>query len=151
MSYGLVVDYIGETSTSFYQRTKEHVIQQLGGNYSILDPDALQRGVRSVVWAGLWRAGTRDQIPSFLARHDELSPITRRYLLAHRLLLAPLACDRRVRQRIEASIAVAVHASEPRLVASGVRYRGRRSDEEPIHVTITSDCEVRGLPSWVAA
>ena len=60
--HGLVVDYVGEASTSFYRRTKDHIIQTLGGNYLVLEPDAMLRGERDVVWAGLWRAGTRDQL-----------------------------------------------------------------------------------------
>jgi hypothetical protein len=149
--HGLVVDYVGETSTSFYGRTKEHVIQTLGGNYLVLDPDAMLRGKREVVWAGLWRAGTRDQLPAFFARLGDLAPIVRRYLLLHHVLVAPLAGDRRLRQRIEAAIATTVYESLPRLVADDIRYRGRRANEEPIGVTITADCAVRGLPSWVAA
>jgi len=150
-AHGLVVDYVGETSSSFYRRTKEHIIQALGGNYLILDPDAMLRGERHVVWPGLWRAGTRDQLPTFLTRLLELGPVARRYLLLHQVLVAPIVCDRRLRERIEAGIATAVHESVPRLVASDIRYRARRPNETPIDVSITADCAVRGLPSLVHA
>jgi hypothetical protein len=149
--HGLVVDYVGETSASFYRRTKEHVIQILGGNYLLLDPDALLRGERQVVWPGLWRAGTRDQLPTFLTRLEELAPVARRYLSLHKVMVAPLECEPRLQHRIEASIAAAVQDSQPRLVATDIRYRGRRADEEPIPVAITADCHVHGLPSHVAA
>jgi hypothetical protein len=149
MDHGLVVDYVGETSTSFYQRTKEHVIQTLGGNYLLLDPDAAIRGRREVVWPGLWRTGTRDQLPRYLARLDELAHVAKRYLLLHQILVAPVVCDRRLRQRMEASIAAAILAVEPRLVAEDIRYRGRGPDDDPIEVSITSDCTVSGLPSSV--
>lgn len=57
---GLLINYIGETSISFWQRNKDHMIQTMGGNYRICDPDALLKGVEKILWNGLWRKGTRD-------------------------------------------------------------------------------------------
>ena len=54
--HGLVVDYVGETSASFYRRTKEHAIQVLGGNYLLLDPDAMLDGERK---SSGWGCGAR--------------------------------------------------------------------------------------------
>lgn len=149
--HGLVVDYVGETSASFYRRTKEHAIQVLGGNYLLLDPDAMLDSERKVVWLGLWRAGTRDQLPAFLTRLDALGPVARRYLSLHQIMVAPIVCERPLRQRIEASIAAAILESQPQLVATDIRYRGRRANEVAIRVRVTADCAVHGLPSWVAA
>ncbi len=41
------VSYLGETEKSFYSRTKEHVIQTLGGNYRVIDLDHMRQGVQS--------------------------------------------------------------------------------------------------------
>lgn len=50
-----LIDYIGETGKSFYQRMKDHMIQQMGGNYRICDPKALMNGKEKIIWNGLWR------------------------------------------------------------------------------------------------
>ena len=42
------ITHIGRTGTSFYARLKEHVIQTLGGNFRICDPQAKARGVHAV-------------------------------------------------------------------------------------------------------
>ena len=43
------VSYLGETGISFYKRTKEHLIQILGGNYQIFDSEAMKRGEHKVL------------------------------------------------------------------------------------------------------
>ncbi|ACR78788.1 hypothetical protein Kole_0059 [Kosmotoga olearia TBF 19.5.1] len=65
---GYLIDYIGETGKTFCQRMKEHLIETLGGNYRICDPDKLLQGKEKIVWNGLWRKGTRDKIGEFIRK-----------------------------------------------------------------------------------
>jgi hypothetical protein len=63
MSSGVYrVSYLGQTIRSFYIRNKEHLIQQLGGNYQVCDPEAMINGRHEVVWNGMWRKGTQSAI-----------------------------------------------------------------------------------------
>jgi len=55
-----LVEYVGETKYSFKQRTKEHLIQVLGGHYRSLDTDYYESGQVKVLWNGLWRKETQD-------------------------------------------------------------------------------------------
>ena len=62
------MNYIGETGRDFGVRLKEHMIQTMGGNYRISDPDQIIQGNDVVLWNGLWRKGTRDRIEDYVNR-----------------------------------------------------------------------------------
>ena len=55
------ISCIGITKRSFYHRTKEHIINQLGGLYGIYDAEAMRRGELKVLWGGLWGKGRLDK------------------------------------------------------------------------------------------
>ena len=77
--------YIGETGASFYKRTKEHLIQTLGGNYLICDPEDIVRGRNNIIWKGLWRKGTRDKLPEFLSHYETMAPKIKKFILIQKL------------------------------------------------------------------
>ena len=144
------VTYVGETTTSFYRRMKEHVIQTLGGNYRITDPDQAARGVQRVVWDGLWRKGTRDRLPEFLRRYKELAPAIKRYLLAELVFVAPMEGDARLLRRVEGALAMHLRSAPDAssLLPTDIRYVVRRADELVVRVEVKVDVgvEVEGLP-----
>ncbi|MFZ5453263.1 MAG: hypothetical protein ACOZF2_15500 [Thermodesulfobacteriota bacterium] len=146
---GYLVTYVGETSTSFWQRIKDHLIQTVGGNYRICDPDLLVRGEAKVLWNGLWRKGTRDKMPEYLERLEEFVPVMLKLLQNEIVFVAPFRSERRLRQRLEGAIAKHIK-SQPApmssVLPSDVRYYHRRVDEAPIMVTIEGHCHVHGLP-----
>jgi hypothetical protein len=144
--HGFLITYIGETERSFYHRTKDHLIQALGGNYAVADPAPFD-GDWHTVWRGLWRKGTRDKPPEFLANYEELVPKIKANLLAHRIFVAPFDCERRLRRRIEGALAAGVSDTSCHLMSGDIRYSSRKKDEEPVDVTITSDVLIAGLPS----
>jgi len=146
---GYLVSYIGETSASFGQRLKDHLIQTVGGNYRICDPDSLMRGEPRVLWNGLWRKGTRDKFHEYIERFEELAPVIRKLLQIEVVFVAPFRSERRLRQRLEGAIAKHIR-SQPSPVSavlpSDVRYYQRRIDETPITATVECHCQVLGLP-----
>ena len=151
---GYLVHYIGETGTSFNKRMKEHMIQTLGGNYRVCDPEALVQGEEKVIWDGLWRKGTRDKMLEFVDRYVELSPVIRDYLETIEIMVAPLQAESRVRRRIEGAMAQALKdqpAQVSNLLPDDIRYTTRKKDEPPISVNIESDVKVLGLPSKLEA
>jgi len=150
-SLGFVVDYVGETSKTFYARTKEHLIQALGGNYLVLDPGDLTDLHETVLWQGLWRRGTRDRMPRFLAQYEVLAPRIKGYLALHQVFVAPLACDRTLRRRIEGALAAAFRAATPSLLPRDIRYRVRSSSEPGIGVRVSADRLIAGLPATLDA
>jgi len=145
------ISYIGETSTSFYQRTKDHLIQTLGGNYLICDPEDMVRERNNVIWKGLWRKGTRDKLPEFLSRYESLAPKIKKSILIQDLFVAPVKIDRRLRQRIEGALALALRedAEASSLLPNDIRYIRRRDDEDPTLVSIFSEEKIEGLPEKI--
>ena len=147
---GYLIDYIGETGNTFRQRMKEHLIEILGGNYRICDPDMLLQGKEEIIWNGLWRKGTRDRIGEFIKNYKSYAPIIKRYIEIHDIFLAPLTVDRRKRQLIEGNIAKIIKEQKPQisnLFPADIRYVYNRKDsEEGFIVKIECNENIFGLP-----
>ena len=146
---GYLVSYIGETGASFGQRIKDHLVQTVGGNYRICDPDSLTRGEPKVLWNGLWRKGTQDRFHDYIEKFEDLAPIVRKLLQIEAVFVAPLRCDRRLRQHIEGAIANHIRsqsAPASSILPSDVRYYQRKADEPLVTVRIQCDSQVIGLP-----
>jgi hypothetical protein len=146
---GFIVEYVGQTGESFAKRTKDHLIQIFGGNYRICDSECMKSGEAKVVWAGLWRRGTKGKMPEFARRHLELAPIIQAYVETLEAFVAPFTGDRRIRERIEGAIALEIRGKPPpvgALIPSDNRYDPRRKDELPLSVSIECDENVLGVP-----
>lgn len=146
---GFLINYVGETGASFSRRMKDHMIQCLGGHYRVLDAEHMLEGKKRILWNGVWRKGTRDLLPMFVdEKYIELAPRIRDYLRVLEIFIAPIETDRRTRRRIEGSIALSLRGkAEPvgSFVSEDVRYYGRKKDETPIQVSITSSARLLGL------
>lgn len=147
------VSYIGETGTSFYKRTKDHLIQTLGGNYLICDPEDMVRGRNNVIWKGLWRKGTRNKLPEFLSNYASLAPKIKKSILIQKLFVSPFKVDRRLRQRIEGALAIALreNTEASTFLPEDIRYIRRRENEIPTLVSIFSEQKIEGLPERIYA
>jgi len=147
---GFLVEYVGQTGESFAKRTKDHMIHTFGGNYRVCDPQLMRQGQLKVVWLGLWRRGTKDKMPEFAQRYLSLAPAIQEYLEAVELFLAPIAENRRLRERIEGAIAHQIReqsAPASSLLPPDIRYRSRTQGEVPVSIDIVCDQAVLGLPS----
>jgi hypothetical protein len=142
------ITHIGQTGTSFYQRMKEHIINTLGGNYRISDPDLLGRGEVKPLWNGLWREGTRQQLPEFLRDSTRLFEAAKRTLKMERIFVASLEIEDRMRRRIEGAIAKQIRKDKAAcsLFPPDIRVLGRLTTEAPIPVRIITPVKVLGLP-----
>jgi hypothetical protein len=146
---GYKISYLGETSRSFYSRTKEHIVQTLGGNYRVIDTDQMRQGVERIIWDGLWRRAARKRLPEFLARSEELAPLIKSYLYGQTVFLAPLKGEQSLRRRIEGALAnhVRSNSDASSLFPSDIRYVVRRAAESIVLVTVSADQPIEGLPS----
>jgi hypothetical protein len=147
------IHYIGETGKSFYGRTKEHVIQTLGGNYRVIDPDQMCKGIQQVVWNGLWRRETRDKLPQFLSSYGTFAPLIKRYLFGQVIFVAPLHCECRLRRRIEGALAQHLRSSPDAcsLLPEDNCYVIRRAEESAVVASVSADAEIEGLPQEIEA
>jgi hypothetical protein len=152
---GFLVLYIGETGDPFRVRFKDHIVQMIGGNYRISDPDRLVEGIDQSIWNGLWRKGTRDQAALYADRFVELAPIIKKNIDLARIFLAPLEGERRLRRRLELALAKHIRAQpEPAcsLLPGDVRYVGERfAHEAMVRAEVVCESRVLGLPRSVAA
>jgi len=147
------VSYLGETKKSFYERTKEHIVQTLGGNYRVIDADKMCEGVQHVTWDGLWRKATRDKLPDFLFNYEAFAPLIKRYLFGHDIFVAPLDCDVRLQRRVEGALAQQLRSSveASSLLPSDIRYAVRSADEVAVTVLVSADADIEGLPQEMLA
>jgi hypothetical protein len=151
---GFLVNYVGETKTSFHKRMKDHMIQCMGGNYRICDAEWLLKGERKILWNGMWRKGTRNLMPVFVERYVELAPKIKAYLQVLDIFVAPVQVDKRIRRRIEGAIAFSLRqklAPVGSFITEDVRYLSRKDGETPIQVMIGSNERLLGLESQILA
>lgn len=83
----------------------------------------------------------------FLNRYFELSPIIYEFLCVFRLFIAPLDLEKRILERIESAIFDNLNNKQGIIgtFLDPVRYRRRRSDEEPIVVKMIGSESIIGL------
>ena len=142
------ITHIGQTGTSFYARLKEHVIQTLGGNFRICDPQAMARGEIKVLWDGLWRPGRHSKLPEFLRDGHELFEAARGCFKLEKAFVAPLEAEDRMRRRIEGAIAKQIRKDKAgsSLFPPDVRYLPKLSTETAITIRIVTPKKILGLP-----
>lgn len=149
---GYKISYLGETSRSFYGRTKEHVIQTLGGNYRVIDAVQMRSGVERIIWNGMWRRDFRNRLPEFLRRYEELAPLIKEYLFGQSIFVCPLPAEQPFRRQIERALALEIRkdAKAATLFPADIRFTVPSEVFRPAavsKVTISADRDVQGLPS----
>jgi len=145
-----LVEYVCETRYSFKQRTKEHLIQVLGGYYRSLDTDYYESGQVKVLWNGLWRKETQDKLNDFVERYVELAPKILSYVESINMFVAPLQTGWYERKLIEGAIASHVKAQPDevsRFYPRDNRTYNPKANEKGILVQVKSSVRIEGLPS----
>ena len=154
LAEGHLVYYVGETGRSFEVRLLEHYKEHAACMYHVYSPAELARGEKVALWPGRYDAEHRKFTTEFIAQHANLAPHIHALAYLYRFLLAPLSCESRIRQRIEAAIAGALYAA-PGLAGifqdRGIRYAPRRADEVPLGCALTSPVPLIGLPEQIWA
>jgi hypothetical protein len=142
------ITYLGQTRRSFYDRTKEHIIQTLGGNYRVIDADQMILGIEQIIWDGQWRRDARKRLPEFLNRYEELAPLIKRYLYGQVVFVAPFQGEGRLLRRIEGALASKIRSdsSSSSIFPSDIRYVIRNATESAVAVAVSADQEIEGMP-----
>jgi hypothetical protein len=151
---GHLIYYVGETGVAFRQRLYQHLSQQLSGMYHIYEPGLFAVGQKHALWRGMYGRGRESGLAMFVERLPTLAPALADFVRLLRFHLAPLACQTRLRRRIEA--ALAYHLScQPGLVGAfqdaGIRYATKRTSEAPVEVLCRSSATLLGLPAHFLA
>ncbi len=149
-----LVYYVGETGRSFKQRLTEHFQQHCSGAYHLYDPAQFTKGEKKCLWPGRYDPNHKTSVKDFINQAENLFPVIIRLFQIYRFFLAPIECDKRTRNRIEAAIAKHLY-DQPGIVGqfqdTGIRYSSKYEDEPEIKVKIASSNNLIGLSSEILA
>jgi hypothetical protein len=107
-----LVHYVGETA-QFGKRHREHLINILGLNYGIFDPDDAQAGVCTVLWKGLWREKNIEATTRAVNEYQRLQNQVLRYVNSITIFFAELSVESQLRKHIEGCIGCNVRDNHP--------------------------------------
>lgn len=152
---GVLVEYVGETGVSFAERSRQHMVQCLGGYYRIWDASLLRQGKRELVWGGMWQKHRRNSMAEFISVYTDLAPKILDYLSVIDVFVAPLDSTQRIRRRIERALWDSLGDQPPPVstfLQDSIRHNTRRKfEEEPVAVSISCAQAIEGLPSQLQA
>ena len=143
---GYAVQGAGETKDTV-ARFKGHKRKFMCGEYTVLDIDALGRGIRKEVWHG-W-GWTEQKRIEYARRKPEIDQAAQKELAGLRIFVADVGLEQRIRQRLEAKVMDLLYQQSPPLCDlpdKGVFLARRRSPEKPITVTSISTVKLYGIP-----
>jgi hypothetical protein len=146
---GELVYYVGETGVNFRTRMRQHYKEQLSGMYHIYDPEQFCLGEKRELWQGVYGKGGERDFYKFLDILPSLVPSLIRFVSIIHFYVAPMNCERRLRQRFEAALANHLYGQPGAIGAfqdKGIHYDPRLINENPIIVKIDCSQEVLGIP-----
>jgi len=141
-----LMHYVGETAR-LAKRHREHMVQILGLNYGIWDPDEAQRGVSKLVWTGLWRDRSADgparAIRAYATHHDAAI----RYLSVIEVFLVELQVDGRLRKHVEGCLGWHIRSGYPqhKVLYPDDNHIGRTKEYRKGMMRISAPVVIRGL------
>lgn len=142
------ITYIGETYRSFYTRTKEHVLHQFSGYYSIYDPELLAKGILKFAWNGLWGKGRKNKLPEYLANYNKYAPMNLEYIKMQSIFVAPINVDKKIIVKIEGALAKELRNNNEAsaLLDKNIRYNYLNEVKENLLVKIKTPLVIAGIP-----
>ena len=151
---GELVYYVGETGRSFSQRMIDHFKEHMSGGYHLYEPDEFSRGRKVLLWPGRYGPDREPSLSVFIQRFQNLAPAIVDLAKLYRFYVAPLECEKRLRERVEAGLAKHLY-EQPGMIGEfqeqGIIYRPRKDTEEPVQALIQCKVNLIGVPEslWV--
>ena len=157
---GHLVCYVGMTAKSFAARMEGHDRCYAAAKYHVYRAESYARGEKlekDLLWEGMWHYETEaSKSPRSRSQEEcwkncaRLKGPTQEMKKVQRFFFAPLFCDTRTVERIEAAIAEHLKGSPDRRVrdflTKGIRYRPTRKHEQPFECTVSSQARILGIP-----
>ena len=148
---GYIVYAAGITRRSLQVRFREHTRCYLNGTYTLFDVADLKRGIRTVHWHGFWsKKRPPEREAEYTTRRQELDKHAREQLAACRIIAAQFTTERRLLERLEASIMDQLYSSAKPfcdIPDRGMKLAPRWSSETPIIVASHSPVVLHGIQS----
>ena len=136
---------VGITRRPMRRRFNEHRLNNVSGEYNLLDVDAANLGTREVVWKG-W-GWTPEKRADFDARRSEIVKQAERQMLATRIFTLDLGLSPRLLERIEGAVANHFYQSKDMLFDRGMLRMPRWQTEDPIIASFRCGSLLHGLRS----
>lgn len=144
---GYLIYAAGITRRLVPVRFREHTRNYMNGDYNVLDPSEAERGVRKEIWHGWGYAKAhRNQ---FEENKAEIQQAVQEQLTRFRIFVAEVGTERRLLERIEASIMIHLNQqSSPYcdIPDQGMMLAPRWNDEETIRMSSRSRSRIHGIP-----
>lgn len=144
---GYIIYAAGITRRPIPQRFREHTRKYLSGDYTILDMDAMQHGVRKEIWHG-W-GWTPDKRKEYERRKSNLLEAVRKQLAAFSIFVADVGTEPRILERIEAAIMYTLYENVHPfcdIPDRGMQLSPRWKKESQITAFMHSSVELYGVP-----
>lgn len=138
--------YCAGITKTIRRRIQQHSREFRKGNYTVFNVDSAQNGEREEIWHGWQYAKTHQD--NFQKNKEYFREAIEKQLSAFRVFHAEIQ-DKRLRERIEASIMLNIYLSkEPwsELADRGMHLRERYNNEMPINLNNICKHKIYGLP-----
>ncbi len=145
------IHYVGET-VSLVKRQREHLIQILGLNYGIFDPDKARNGISKLLWSGLWRQKDPSAIGSLVTCYSELNTKVIEYLSIINIFYAVTNVENHLRNHIEGCIGWNLRNKHPeyKVLYPDDNHIGTKAEKTIGTLLISSDDRIMGLDEKIA-
>jgi hypothetical protein len=146
--------YVGETGRTFAKRFQEHTKEYMSGVYRIYDPDKFSKGIKELIWGGLWQKDREHLWPDFIEKFSELAPMIYKLLTCFHLFFAPIQVETTIRKRIEASVGKTLKNTNETTKAffdDTAVFRIRKDSEPLIHIINHTDSKIIGMKKVIKA
>ena len=145
---GYLIYGAGITRRTIPKRFYEHTLKFMSGDYNVLDIEAMQQGIRDLVWQGWgWNPEKRED---FEKRKQEILDAVDKQLAGFRIFIADVGTEPRILERLEAAIMNRLYSQPPPLCDipdKGMMLAPLRDSEKPIVVEIVCELTLHGLPN----
>jgi hypothetical protein len=119
----------------------------LGLNYLILDADSTIKGIRKIIWNGMWKDKTENAVGNTIENYDLIRHQVTNHIKTIDIFFAPTKLTTDMRRHIEGCIALNLRKKYPDLAIffpddNRMQTKPKRLGEK---VVITADEEILGL------
>lgn len=146
---GFIVYAAGITRRPLTKRFREHTRSYLNGTYTLFDVTDLTRGIRTERWHGFWsKKRPPEKEAEYERRRKELEAIARDQMAACRIFAAELVTERRLLERVEASIMDQLYNSPKPfcdIPDRGMMLAPRWKSEAPITIVSQAPVVLHGI------
>jgi hypothetical protein len=146
---GYLIYYVGETGSSFKARLREHYRRHTAARYHVYSAQEFAHGKKLCLWPGRYDPTNIKTDEECRDNCQRLTQPIQEMAALLRFFLAPMSCDKRIRRRIEATIAQTLYAA-PGVIGAfqdkDILYKSRMKAEQPISCVVRSPLPLLGVP-----